>query len=140
MAEDLFQNFCVNTRRYAEHSIPIKASVRTENVEMRIEAKEITKGLDGNDSAGDCILLRDNGSEKHFQRGPCTSAQMGKQLSVIKEVFSENFGYAEDEMSMRNGLEDFFAKPLQAVKKKNVRANKSLININKNKKIKEIIV
>ena len=111
MAEDLFQGFYINKRCNPKHAFTIKTAVRTENVEMRIEAKEIAKGLDGNDSAGDCILLRDNGLEKHFQRGPCTSAQFGEESSVIEEIPPQDFGYAEDEMSVRNGLEDFFAKP-----------------------------
>jgi len=37
---------------------------------------------------------------------------MGKQLSIIEEISAEDFGYAEYKMSVRNGLEDFFAKPL----------------------------
>jgi hypothetical protein len=37
---------------------------------VRVETQEIPKALDGNDGAGDCILLRDNGLEKHFQRVP----------------------------------------------------------------------
>ena len=79
---------------------------------MRIIAKEITKGLDGNDSARDCILLRDNGLEKQFQRGPRTSAQFREESSVIEVIPPQDFGYAEDEMSVRDGLEDILTKPL----------------------------
>ena len=78
---------------------------------VRVETQEIPKGLDGNDGAGDCILLRDNVLEKHFQRVPCTSAQSGKESSVIEEISAEDFGYAEDKMTVRHGLEDFFTEP-----------------------------
>ena len=69
------------------------------------------EGLDGNDGAGDCILLRDNVLEKHFQRVPCTSAQLGEESSVIEEVSPEDLGYAENEMTVRYSLEDFFTEP-----------------------------
>ncbi len=78
---------------------------------VRVESQEIPKGLDGNDGAGDCILLRHNGLEKHFQRVPCTSAQFGEQLSVIEKISAKDLGYAENEMTVRYGLEDFFAEP-----------------------------
>ena len=69
------------------------------------------EGLDGNDGAGDCILLRDNVLEKRFQRVPCTSAQLGEESSVIEEVSPEDLGYAENEMTVRYGLEHFFTEP-----------------------------
>jgi hypothetical protein len=77
-----------------------------------VETQEIPEGLDGNDGAGDCILLRHNGLEKHFQRVPCTSTEIGEQLSVIEKISAKDLGYAEDEMTVRYGLEDFFAEPL----------------------------
>ena len=87
---------------------------------MRVESQEIPEGLDGNDGAGDClpvrctqtgILLRHNGLEKHFQRVPCTSAQLGEESSVIEDVSPEDLGYAENEMTVRYGLEHFFTEP-----------------------------
>ena len=78
---------------------------------VRIKTQEIPKGLDGNNGAGDGILLRDNGLEKDFQRVPCTSAQFGEESSIIEEIFPEDFWYAEDEMTVRYGLEDFFTEP-----------------------------
>jgi len=78
---------------------------------VRIESQEIPKGLDGNDGAGGCILLWNNGLEKHFQRVPCTSAQFGEESSVIEEVSPWDLGYAENEMTVRYGLEHFFTEP-----------------------------
>ena len=83
---------------------------------MRVESQEIPKGLDRNDGAGDCILFWDYVLEKHFQRVPCTSAQFGEEPSIIEEVSSEDLGYAENEMTVRYGLEDFFAEPFRAAK------------------------
>ena len=76
-----------------------------------VESQEIPKGLDGNDGAGECILLRDNGLEKDFQRVPCTSAQLREESPIIEEVSPEDLGYAENEMTVRYGLEQFFTKP-----------------------------
>ena len=76
-----------------------------------VETQEVPKGLDGNDGAGDCSLLRHNGLEKHFQRVPCTSAQLGEESSVIEEISPEDLGYAENEMTVRYSLEHFFTKP-----------------------------
>ena len=78
---------------------------------MRVETQEIPKGLNGYDGAGDWIFLRDDGLEKHFQRVPCASAQLREESSVIEEVSPEDLGYAENEMTVRYGLEDLFAEP-----------------------------
>ena len=59
---------------------------------VRIESQEIPEGLDGNNGVGDCILLRDNGLEKDFQRVPCTTAQFGEESSIIQEVSAKDFG------------------------------------------------
>ena len=78
---------------------------------VRVEYQKIPKGLDGNDGAGDCILLWDNGLEKHFQRVPCTSTQFGEESSVIEEVSPEDLWYAENEMTVRYSLKHFFTEP-----------------------------
>jgi hypothetical protein len=78
---------------------------------VRVESQEIPKGLDGNDGAMDCILLRDNGLGKDFQDVPCASAQFGEEFSVIEEVSSEDPGYAKSEMTVRYSLKHFFTEP-----------------------------
>jgi len=78
---------------------------------MGVESQEIPKGLDGNGGAGECILLRDNGLEKDFQRVPCAAAQFGEQFSIIEEISPKDFGHAEYEMTVRYGLEHFFTEP-----------------------------
>ena len=76
-----------------------------------VETQEIPKGLDGNDGAGDCILLWNNGLEKHFQRVPCTSAQFGEESSIIEEVSPEDLWCAKNEMTMWYSLEHLFTEP-----------------------------
>jgi len=49
---------------------------------MGVESQEIPEGLDGNGGAGECILLRDNGLEKDFQRVPCASAEIGEMNNL----------------------------------------------------------
>jgi hypothetical protein len=60
---------------------------------VRVESQEIPEGLDGDDGAWECILLRDNSLEKHFQRLPCTSAEIGEQLSVIEKISAKGLRY-----------------------------------------------
>ena len=80
-------------------------------MEVWIESKKITEGLDGNDGAGDCILLWDTGLEKQFQGVPPTATQVGEEFSVIEEIPAKDLGYAEDKMTVWNGLEDFLTEP-----------------------------
>ena len=68
---------------------------------VRVESQEIPKGLDGNDGAGNFILLWDNGLEKHFQRVPCTSAQLGEESVVIKGETPKDLWCVEGEVSVR---------------------------------------
>ena len=78
---------------------------------MRIESQKVAKGLDGNDGAGDCILLWDNGLEKQSQRVPPTATQVGEEFSVIEEIPPEDLWYAKNEMTVWYSLEHFFTEP-----------------------------
>lgn len=78
---------------------------------VRVESQEIPEALDGDDGAGDCILLWDNGLEKHFQRVPCTSAQFGEESPIIEEVSPEDLWYAKNEMTVWYSLEHFLTEP-----------------------------
>ena len=78
---------------------------------MGVESREIPKGLDGDDGAGECILLRNNGLEKRFRRVPCTSAEIGEQLSVIEKISAKDLEYTENEMTVRYSLEHVFTEP-----------------------------
>jgi hypothetical protein len=68
---------------------------------VRIKSKKITKRLYGNSGPGRGILLRCGLLEKLLQRFPGTSAQLRKEFSVEEKISAEDFGYAEDEMTMR---------------------------------------
>ncbi len=81
-------------------------------MEMWIESKKITEGLYGNNCPRHSAIFGNGFLKKLFQRFPSTATEIGKEFSIIEEISAEDFGYAEDEMSVRNRLEDFFAKPL----------------------------
>ena len=49
--------------------------------------------------------------EKDLQGIPGTAAQLGEEFSIIKKVTPEDFGQAEDEVAVGDGLEDFFTEP-----------------------------
>ena len=50
---------------------------------VRIESEEIAEGLDGDDSAGDGIILRDRLLEKGLQGFPGAAAEIGKEFSIV---------------------------------------------------------
>jgi hypothetical protein len=81
-------------------------------VEVWIKSKEVAEGLDSNDGAGDGLVFRNCILEKNLQGFPGAAAQIGKKLPVIQKVTAEDFGDAEDEMTVRYLLEDIHAEPL----------------------------
>ena len=58
MPEDLFQIVFVKTRHNFEHALLIKTAVYTQNVQVGIKSKKITKRLYGDNSAWHCFLFR----------------------------------------------------------------------------------
>ena len=72
----------------------------------------IAKRLHGDDGAGDGIGFRNRILEKNLQGFPGVAAEIGQQLPIIQKVTAEDFGDAEDEMTVRYLLEDIHAEPL----------------------------
>ena len=58
-AGDGLQLFQFKRRSNTKHAaVTVKASVRHEDVAVRIDSKEVTEGLHGDDGAGDGIIFR----------------------------------------------------------------------------------
>jgi hypothetical protein len=76
------------------------------------ESEEITEGLAIDDGAGDGIVFRDRLLKKDLQGFPGAAAEIGKKLPIVEKVTAEDFRDAEDEMPVRNLLEDIHAEPL----------------------------
>ncbi|MCJ7785742.1 MAG: hypothetical protein MUP41_17565 [Desulfobacterales bacterium] len=74
-------------------------------MEVWIESKNITEGLDGNDGAGDGISLWHRLLKKELQGFPGAATQIGKKLPVVEKVTAEDFRDTEYEMPVRNLLE-----------------------------------
>jgi hypothetical protein len=110
--EDFFQSFRGKARGYPEHAFSVKTAVRTQHMKVWIESKKIAEGLYGNNCPRYSAIFGDGFLKELFQGFPAATAEIGEQLSVIEEIAAENFGYAEDEMAVGQGLEDFFAEPL----------------------------
>jgi len=81
-------------------------------VGVGIESEKIAEGLHGDDGAGDGIIFWDRLLEEGLQGFPGATAQIGKKLPVVEEVSAEDLRDAEDEMPMRDLLEDIHAEPL----------------------------
>ncbi len=81
---------------------------------MWIESQKIVPLLAGYCNRGpwDCVFFGKDFLEKEFQSFPPARTEIGKAPSVIEEISSEDLWYAESEMAVRRGLEDFFAEPL----------------------------
>lgn len=58
MPEDSLQLFQVHRGNDPEHAASVKATVRYQDMAVGVESQEVAKGLDGDDGAGDGILLR----------------------------------------------------------------------------------
>jgi len=111
--EDGLQLLELQRRRDTKHtSISVKTSVRQKDVAVRIEPEEVAEGLDGDDRAGDGLLFRNSLLHKNFQGFPCAAAETREKFSVVKKIPAQDFGDAENEMPVRNFLEDIHAEPL----------------------------
>jgi hypothetical protein len=66
----------------------------------------------GDNSPQYSIIFRDGFLEEFLQDFPTATAEVRKQLSIIEEIPTEDFGYAEDKVPVGYGLEDFLIKPL----------------------------
>ncbi len=60
MPEYGLQLFQFQRRGYPEHPLCEEAAVRDENMAVRVETEHIANGLDGDDSAGNGILFRND--------------------------------------------------------------------------------
>ena len=109
--KNLFQELCVKTRHDPEHAIPLKTSVCSEYMKVRIESQKIAERLNGNDGARNCLLFRHGFLEKRLQCFPAASTQFEEKSSIIEEVSSEELWNAKNKMTVRYGLEDFFTEP-----------------------------
>jgi len=87
----------------------VEAAIGHEDMAVRIESEEVTESLNGNDGARNGIILCDRLLEKDLQGFPGRAAEIGKKLSIIQEVAAKDFREAEDEMPVRNLLEDIHA-------------------------------
>ncbi|HOM08192.1 MAG TPA: hypothetical protein PLW40_10975 [Syntrophales bacterium] len=107
MPEDGLQLFQLKRRGDAEH-VPaaVETAIRHEDVAVGIESEKISESLDGDDGAGDRIFFGNRIPDKDLQGFPGTAAEIGKKLPVIEEVSAQDFRDAEDEMPVRNLLED----------------------------------
>ena len=53
---------------------------------LGVEVEEVAKGLDGDDGAGDGILLRHSLLKKELQGFPGAATQIGKKIPVIEKI------------------------------------------------------
>ena len=91
----------------------VKAAVAYQHVAMRIKLEQIAECLNSDDCAR-CGggFLACGALIKCFQRFPGAAAQIREQAAIIEEVTPQNFWYAENNMAVRNFLNDFHAQPL----------------------------
>ena len=112
MPENGLQLFQLQRRGDAEDApAAAEAAIGDEDVAVRIESEKIAECLDGDDGAGDGIILRNCLLEKYLQGFPGAAAQIGKKLPVVEEVSSQDLRDAGDEMPVGNLFEDIHAEP-----------------------------
>jgi len=84
--KEFFQGLSVQCRGHLEGSASRESAVGTEDVAMGIEVEEIAEGLDGDDCPWRGVWVGGGRQEKGLKRIPCTTTQIGKTSSVIKEI------------------------------------------------------
>ena len=109
--EDRLQLFQVQGRSDPEHAPPVEASVRHQDMAVGTKSEEVAKGLDGNDCAGNGILLRYRLPKKDFQGFPGVATQIGKKVPIIEKIPAQDLRDAEDEMPVGNLLEHVGTEP-----------------------------
>ena len=110
VTENGFQLFKLQRRRDTEHPlVAMETPVRQKDVTVWIESEKIAEGLNGDHGAGDGNVFMNRILEKDIQGFPGRAAQIGKKLSIIKEVFAQDLRDTEDKMPMGNLLEDVCA-------------------------------
>jgi hypothetical protein len=67
VSENLFQVLCLKVRRYPKQLLPIKTAVRTEDVQMGIEAENIIKRLNGSKKPENPAFFREASLKKELQ-------------------------------------------------------------------------
>jgi hypothetical protein len=110
--EHLLEILAYDDGSHLESACTQKTAIGRKNVAVRIESQKITKCLDGNHRTWHAILPRSPTFEIHLESLPGATAQLGKQVSVIKEIPAEDLGDTEDKMSMGHRLDHFLAEPL----------------------------
>jgi hypothetical protein len=73
-------------------------------VTMWIKAKKVTEGLDGIDCSRLNLLVGHGLLEVKLNRFPGTSAQFGRQLSIIQKISAQNLRYTVNQMQVGNCL------------------------------------
>lgn len=80
-------------------------------MEVRMPSQKITERMYGNDRSRNRLLFRHGLLEEFIQGLPGTTAEVREQFSIVEKISTQDFGYAENKMTMWNLLEDFFTKP-----------------------------
>jgi hypothetical protein len=81
-------------------------------MEVGMPPKKITERMYGDNGPRNRVLFRNGFLEEFLQGLPGATTEFREQVSVIEEIPAEDFGYAENEMTVGNGSQDVFAKPL----------------------------
>jgi hypothetical protein len=80
--EYLFKVFEFKKRGHPEHTLSEKTPIRTQDMQVGVESKKVTKCLHSNNSSGHCVLFLDHFREKFLQGFPSASTQIRKQFPV----------------------------------------------------------
>jgi hypothetical protein len=75
-------------------------------MEMRMKPGVIPEGMDDHDHPEDAVIEAQQGSKEHLQALFGAVAKLCQELSVVLEIDAQHDRNAEDELSMRDGIED----------------------------------
>ena len=105
-AEDLFKFFQVSFGEVMEGPVRAKQPVGDNDIEVRMKPGIIPEGVDHHSHAQYAVIEAQHGSKEDIQTFFGTVAQLRRELAVVLEIDAQQDQDAEDELSMRDGIED----------------------------------
>jgi hypothetical protein len=112
MAKELLDGLDLRSGRNSEHVLAVEPSVGEQDVTMGVELEQAAESLDRNDRTGLELFTRQDLLKVLLEGLPGASAELAKELSVIKKGPAKNFRDAQDPVAVGDGFNNLLKEPL----------------------------
>jgi hypothetical protein len=112
MTKELLDGLDLRSGRNSEHVLAVEPSVGEQDVTMGVELEQAAESLDRNDRTGLELFTRQDLLKVLLEGLPGASAELAKELSVIKKGPAKNFRDAQDPVAVGDGFNNLLKEPL----------------------------